>query len=103
MAMEHCMTHQKHRKKSRSRPVDLAAVEKTQRISTLGATIAALMVTPLTAIGQTSDSETQTLNQVEVRAQAQSDIEINRYNVKVTKVGKFEQDVADIPQALTII
>ena len=101
--MEHCMKHQKHRKKSRSRPVDLAAVEKTQRISTLGATIAALMVTPLTAIGQTSDSETQTLNQVEVRAQAQSDIEINRYNVKVTKVGKFEQDVADIPQAVTII
>jgi len=76
---------------------------KQQRISTLVATITALMVTPLTAIGQTAESETQTLSQVEVRAQSQSDIEINRYNVKVTKAAKFEQDVADVPQAITII
>ncbi|MBP7991866.1 MAG: TonB-dependent receptor plug domain-containing protein, partial [Rhodocyclaceae bacterium] len=76
--------------------------DKQQRFSTLGATIAALMVSPLAAIGQTNDTETQTLKQVEVRAKA-DDIEINRYNVKVTKVGKVEQDVSDIPQAITII
>lgn len=100
--MEHCMNTQKHRNKQ-SRVNYPASIEKPQGLSTMGAAIAALMVTPLTAIGQTNDAETQTLKQIEVRAQAQSDIEINRYNVKVTKVGKFEQDVADIPQAVTII
>lgn len=97
------MKPQKHRKKMTQRAVGAVPTEKQQRFSTLGATIAALMVSPLTAIGQTNDSETQTLKQVEVRAQSQSDIEINRYNVKVTNVGKFQQDVADIPQAITII
>ena len=89
----------KHKKQHLLKP---PAVSATQRIPTLGATIAALMVTPLTAIGQTADSETQTLKQVEVRAQA-DDIEINRYQTRVTNVGRFTQDVADIPQAITIV
>ncbi len=96
--MEHCMKNQKHRKKQFSRAKQQ---QRPQRISTLGATIAALMVTPLTAIGQTSD-DIQTLKEVQVRAQADG-LEINRYNVKTTKAGKFEQDVADIPQAITIV
>ncbi len=96
------MKTEKQRKKQ-PRAEAVLSTEKSQRFSTLGATIAALMVTPLTAIGQTSEGETQTLKQVEVRAQSQSDIEINRYNVKVTKAAKFEQDVADVPQAITII
>lgn len=96
--MEHCMKNQKHRKKQFSRAKQQ---QRPQRISTLGATIAALMVAPLTAIGQTSD-DIQTLKEVQVRAQADG-LEINRYNVKTTKAGKFEQDVADIPQAITIV
>ena len=96
--MEHRMKNQKHRKKQFSRAKQQ---QRPQRISTLGATIAALMVTPLTAIGQTSD-DIQTLKEVQVRAQADG-LEINRYNVKTTKAGKFEQDVADIPQAITIV
>ncbi len=96
--MEHRMKNQKHRKKQFSRAEQQ---QRPQRISTLGATIAALMVTPLTAIGQTSD-DIQTLKEVQVRAQADG-LEINRYNVKTTKAGKFEQDVADIPQAITIV
>ena len=96
--MEHRMKNQKHRKKQFSRTEQQ---QRPQRISTLGATIAALMVTPLTAIGQTSD-DIQTLKEVQVRAQADG-LEINRYNVKTTKAGKFEQDVADIPQAITIV
>ena len=87
--MEHCMKTQKHRKK------------QPQHISTLGATIAALMVTPLTALGQ-SQEEMQTLKEVQVRAQADG-LEINRYTVKTTKAGKFEQDVAEVPQAITIV
>ena len=97
------MKKQKYRKKSAPQAPVINQSAAPQRFSTLGATIAALMVTPLTAIGQTADGETQTLNQVEVRAQSQSDIEINRYNVKVTKAAKFEQDVAEVPQAITII
>ena len=96
------MKSQKHRKKSTLKKSTDAATGKPQRLSTLGATIAALMVTPLTAIGQTADGETQTLKQVEVRAKS-DDAEINRYNVKVTKVGKIEQDITDVPQAITII
>lgn len=92
------MKTQKHRKKQ------LRAAENSQnaqRISTLGATIAALMVTPLTALGQ-SQEEMQTLKEVQVRAQADG-LEINRYTVKTTKAGKFEQDVAEVPQAITIV
>lgn len=92
------MKTQKHRKKQ---PRVVETSRKQQRISTLGATIAAFMVTPLTAIGQTSE-DVQTLKEVQVRAQADG-LEINRYNVKTTKAGKFEQDVADIPQAITIV
>lgn len=97
------MKPQKHPKKPMPALAVAEPTVKAQRMSTLGATIAALMVTPLTAIGQTAEGEAQTLKQVEVRAQSQSDIEINRYNVKVTKAAKFEQDVADVPQAITII
>ena len=96
--MEHRMKTQKHRKKQ---PRTVEKTQKPQRISTLGATIAALMVTPLTAIGQTSE-DVQTLKEVQVRAQADG-LEINRYNVKTTKAGKFEQDVAEVPQAITIV
>ena len=96
------MKFQKQRKKMTQRAMGSPCTDKPQRFSTLGATIAALMVSPLAAMGQTNDTETQTLKQVEVRAKA-DDIEINRYNVKVTKVGKVEQDVSDIPQAITII
>ena len=92
------MKNQKHRKKQ---PQAVETLQKPQRISTLGATIAALMVTPLTAMGQTSE-DVQTLKEVQVRAQADG-LEINRYNVKTTKAGKFEQDVAEVPQAITII
>lgn len=98
------MKPKKHRKQltRRAAPIPAAkAVNKSQRYSTLGATIAALMVTPLTAIGQSAD-EVQTLKEVQVRAQADG-LEINRYNVKTTKAGKFEQDVADVPQAITIV
>src|SRR5574343_1058507 len=105
--MEHRMKNHKQCKKTCERAEKRAAVnnvtraDKSQRISTLGATIAALMVTPLTALGQSSD-DVQTLKEVQVRAQADG-LEINRYNVKTTKAGKFEQDVADIPQAITIV
>ena len=92
------MKTQKHRKKQ---PRAVERSQNAQRISTLGATIAALMVTPLTALGQ-SQEEMQTLKEVQVRAQADS-LEINRYTVKTTKAGKFEQDVAEVPQAITIV
>jgi len=98
MAMEHCMKTQKHRKKQ---PRAVERSQNAQRISTLGATIAALMVTPLTALGQ-SQEEMQTLKEVQVRAQSDG-LEINRYTVKTTKAGKFEQDVAEVPQAITIV
>lgn len=92
------MKNQKHRKKQ---PRAAEKSQNAQRISTLGATIAAIMVTPLTALGQ-SQEEMQTLKEVQVRAQADS-LEINRYTVKTTKAGKFEQDVAEVPQAITIV
>ena len=92
------MKTQKHRKKQ---PRAVEKSQNAQRISTLGATIAALMVTPLTALGQ-SQEEMQTLKEVQVRAQADG-LEINRYTVKTTKAGKFEQDVAEVPQAITIV
>ena len=92
------MKTQKHRKKQ---PRAVERSQNAQRISTLGATIAALMVTPLTALGQ-SQEEMQTLKEVQVRAQADG-LEINRYTVKTTKAGKFEQDVAEVPQAITIV
>ena len=92
------MKTQKHRKKQ---PRAAEKSQNAQRISTLGATIAALMVTPLTALGQ-SQEEMQTLKEVQVRAQADG-LEINRYTVKTTKAGKFEQDVAEVPQAITIV
>lgn len=95
------MKHPKHRKRFKqikTQPPGKVA----QRIPTIGATIAALMVTPLSAVCQTSDGETQTLQQVEVRAKA-AETEINRYNVKVTNVGKMTQDISDIPQAITIV
>ena len=76
--------------------------QNLQKIPTIGATIAALMVTPLTAIGQSNEDDLQTLKEVQVRAQADG-LEINRYNVKTTKAGKFEQDVAEVPQAITIV
>ena len=92
------MKTQKHRKKQ---PRAAEKSQNAQRISTLGATIAAIMVTPLTALGQ-SQEEMQTLKEVQVRAQADG-LEINRYTVKTTKAGKFEQDVAEVPQAITIV
>ena len=92
------MKTQKHRKKQ---PRAVERSQNAQRISTLGATIAALMVTPLTALGQ-SQEEMQTLKEVQVRAQSDG-LEINRYTVKTTKAGKFEQDVAEVPQAITIV
>ena len=92
------MKTQKHRKKQ---PRAAENSQNAQRISTLGATIAALMVTPLTALGQ-SQEEMQTLKEVQVRAQSDG-LEINRYTVKTTKAGKFEQDVAEVPQAITIV
>ena len=92
------MKTQKHRKKQ---PRAVEKSQNAQRISTLGATIAALMVTPLTALGQ-SQEEMQTLKEVQVRAQSDG-LEINRYTVKTTKAGKFEQDVAEVPQAITIV
>lgn len=95
----HRMNKRKHRKKQ---PVTAARqVRAAQRIPTLGATIAALMVTPLTALGQ-SQEDLQTLKEVQVRAQAEG-LEINRYTVKTTKASKFEQDVAEVPQAITIV
>lgn len=92
------MKTQKHRKKQ---PRAVERSQNAQRISTLGATIAALMVTPLTALGQ-SQEEMQTLKEVQVRAQSDG-LEINRYTVKTTKAGKFEQGVAEVPQAITIV
>lgn len=89
---------QQHKKKHRDQPSQASA---TQRLPTIGATIAALMVTPLTALGQ-SQEEMQTMKEVQVRAQADG-LEINRYTVKTTKSGKFEQDVAEVPQAITIV
>ena len=97
--MEHRMKNrQQQKKQSRHQP---SQASTTQRLPTIGATIAALMVTPLTAIGQTTE-DMQTLSEVQVRAMSDG-IEINRYNVKTTKAGKFEQDVAEVPQAITIV
>ena len=76
--------------------------QNLQKLPTIGATIAAFMVVPLQAVGQTSEEAMQTLREVQVRAQADG-LEINRYNVKTTKAGKFEQDVAEVPQAITIV
>ena len=59
----HRMNKKKHRKKQ---PVTAARqLRAAQRIPTLGATIAALMVTPLTALGQ-SQEDLQTLKEVQV-------------------------------------
>ena len=48
------MKTQKHRKKQ---PRAVEKSQNAQRISTLGATIAALMVTPLTALGQSQEEK----------------------------------------------
>lgn len=70
--------------------------------TTLGAAVAMIMVsTSQTAFTQTTDAQTKSMGQVEVKAKY--DEESNRYNRNYSNIGKITQEISDIPQAITVI
>lgn len=70
--------------------------------TTLGAAVAMIMVsTSQTAFTQTTDTQTKSMGQVEVKAKY--DEESNRYNRNYSNIGKITQEISDIPQAITVI